>query len=99
MPMPWKRSLLVACLLVSTFSFAAVPLTIQLDVDGTEASRNVLHGKLRIPVTPGEVTLAYPKWLPGNHRPAGPIQNLTGLVIEANGKRLEIGRASCRERG
>src|SRR5215831_11649887 len=63
--------------------------TIHLDVDATEATRNVLHARLRIPVTPGALTLAYPKWLPGNHRPAGPIQNLTGLQITANGKRVD----------
>ena len=66
-----------------------IAATIQLSVDGTEAPRNLLHAKLRIPVTAGEVTLAYPKWLPGNHRPSGPIQNLTGLVFEAGGKRVE----------
>jgi len=63
--------------------------TLSVDVDATEASRNVLHARLRIPVAPGELTLAYPKWLPGNHRPAGPIQNLTGLQFTANGKRVE----------
>src|SRR5262249_58429404 len=27
----------------------------------------------------GRLTLVYPKWIPGNHRPSGPIANLTGL--------------------
>src|SRR5262249_29959278 len=27
----------------------------------------------------------YPKWIPGNHRPSGPIPNLTGLRMEAGG--------------
>jgi predicted metalloprotease with PDZ domain len=66
-----------------------VAAAIQLSVDATEAPHNLLHAKLRIPVTAGEVTLAYPKWMPGNHRPSGPIQNLTGLVFEAGGKRVE----------
>ena len=66
-----------------------VAAAIQLSVDATEAPRNLLHARLRIPVTAGEVTLAYPKWLPGNHRPSGPIQNLTGLVFEAGGKRVD----------
>src|SRR5262245_7769141 len=66
-----------------------IATTIHLDVDATEAPRNLLHARLRIPVTPGALTLAYPKWLPGNHRPSGPIQNLTGLVLEAGGKRIE----------
>lgn len=84
-----NRSLFLLLALSASLALAAAPTPIQLSVDGSEASRNILHAKLRIPVAPGEVTLAYPKWLPGNHRPAGPIQNLTGLVIEANGKRVE----------
>src|SRR5262249_13989583 len=42
-----------------------------------------------IPVTPGAFTLAYPKWIPGNHRPTGPIQNLTGLHIKAGSQELD----------
>ena len=41
-----------------------------------------------IPVTPGPLTLYYPKWIPGEHAPSGPIQNIAGLVIKANGKQL-----------
>lgn len=66
-------------------SFAAAQTAVheRLRVDATDAPRNFLHSTLTIPVTPGEVTLAYPKWIPGNHRPTGPIQNLTGLHIRA----------------
>ena len=80
------RSLLLA-LLLSLPAFAQRP--IQLSVDATDAPRNLLHARLRVPVQPGPLTLAYPKWLPGNHRPSGPIANLTGVVMTANGQRLE----------
>ena len=58
----------------------------QLFVDLTEAPRNIFHSKMTIPVKPGAFTLVYPKWIPGNHRPSGPIANFTGLRIEASGK-------------
>jgi predicted metalloprotease with PDZ domain len=62
--------------------------TIHLAVDASDAPRNILHAKLTIPVHPGPVTLVYPKWIPGNHRPSGPIANVTGLRFEAFGKAL-----------
>src|SRR3546814_2135010 len=42
-----------------------------------------------MPVQPGPLTLLFPAWLPGNHRPAGPIDKLAGLEITANGRRLD----------
>jgi predicted metalloprotease with PDZ domain len=43
---------------------------------------------LQIPVTAGEVELVFPKWIPGEHGPTGPIVDLTGLKFFANGQRL-----------
>ena len=34
------------------------------------------------------MTLVFPKWIPGNHRPSGPIAALTGIHMEADGKPL-----------
>ena len=42
-----------------------------------------------IPVQSGPLTLLYPKWLPGTHSPGGRIDTLAGLVIRADGQRLE----------
>lgn len=60
----------------------------QLSVDATDAPRNILHATVTIPVAPGPLTLVYPKWIPGNHRPTGPIQNMAGLHIKALGQEL-----------
>ncbi|MGE5324932.1 MAG: M61 family peptidase, partial [Actinomycetota bacterium] len=60
----------------------------QLSVDATDAPRNILHSVVTIPAAPGPMTLVYPKWIPGNHRPTGPIQNVVGLHIKANGQEL-----------
>jgi predicted metalloprotease with PDZ domain len=86
-----KRTLTVAmaAFLLCSPAARAQNVTERLHVDATDAPRNILHATLTIPVAPGAVTLVYPKWLPGNHRPTGPIQNLTGLRFTAAGKELE----------
>jgi len=77
-------------LLISLTSIAfAQKINERLRVDATDAPRNILHAVVTIPAAAGDVTLVYPKWLPGNHRPTGPIQNLTGLHIKAGGQELE----------
>ena len=63
--------------------------TIRLELDATDPARNFFHSKLTIPVSPGPLTLAYPEWIPGNHRPSGPVVNMTGLHIEAAGHDIE----------
>jgi predicted metalloprotease with PDZ domain len=57
-----------------------------VSVDAQEAPRKILHAKLLIPAKGGELTLVYPKWLPGFHEPAGPIADLAGLQFSAAGK-------------
>jgi predicted metalloprotease with PDZ domain len=67
---------------------AALAEPIRLRVDLTDAPRRILHARLEIPVRPGRVTLFYPKWIPGEHGPTGPIQNLAGLTVTGNGRAL-----------
>ena len=59
---------------------------ISLTVDATKTQNKILHAHLVIPVKPGPLTLYYPKWIPGEHGPDGPIADLTGLKFEGNGK-------------
>ena len=65
---------------------AAKPRPIELSVDATEASRHLLHAQMKIPVSPGPLTLYYPKWIQGEHSPNGPIADLSGLKLRAAGK-------------
>ena len=58
---------------------------IALSVDLRDAPKKVLHAVETIPVQPGPMVLAYPKWIPGEHGPTGPIDNQAGLVITAAG--------------
>ncbi len=84
-----NRCLGAVLLLLTSFAAAQNTITERLRVDATDAPRNILHSAVTIPVTSGAVTLVYPKWIPGNHRPTGPIQNLVGLHLKANGQDLE----------
>ena len=62
---------------------AQTPIT--LSVDLREAPKKILHATEIIPVTPGPMVLAFPKWIPGEHGPTGPIDNQAGFFITANG--------------
>lgn len=69
--------------------FAASAPRVTLSVDASEAPRKIFHAQLKIPATAGTLTLYYPKWIPGEHGPTGPIQGLTGLKFTANGQILQ----------
>ncbi|HEX3156311.1 MAG TPA: M61 family peptidase, partial [Candidatus Angelobacter sp.] len=81
--------LAVAFLFLSIMAWGQTNVSERLNVDASDAPRNILHATLTIPVTSGTVTIVYPKWIPGNHRPTGPIQNFTGLHFKAGGRELE----------
>ena len=80
--------IIVALLVCSASAASAQAPNIKLSVDATQASRNVLHTRFTIPVRPGPLTLFYPKWIPGEHSPTGPINDLVGLQLSANGKSI-----------
>src|SRR5579864_4500968 len=55
---------------------------ITLSVDLRDAPRRLVHATEIIPVRPGPMTLAYPKWLPNEHD-LGPVGRQAGLFITA----------------
>src|SRR5690349_20959862 len=59
---------------------------IRLSVDASDARRKLFHAKMSIPTMPGPLTLVYPKWIPGEHEPSGPITSVINLKISANGQ-------------
>lgn len=65
------------------------PGTLKIAVDATDTARHVYKVREELPVAAGDVTLLYPRWIPGAHAPEGTIDRLAGLVITANGKRLD----------
>ena len=90
------RRLLAACLsaAITLLTNIALGQSIRLAVDLSDAPRNIFHSTLTLAARPGPLTLVYPKWIPGNHRPSGPIANLTGLKITAGGQAIEWQRDS-----
>ncbi len=64
------------------------PESISLQVDATEVARKLLHSHLTIPVLPGSLTLYYPKWIPGEHGPTGPIDSVVGMKFSVNGQAI-----------
>src|ERR1700719_2080955 len=61
---------------------------ISISVDATEVAQKILHLQLSIPTPPGPLTLYYPKWMPADHSPDGPIWNVAGLKFASGGKPL-----------
>jgi predicted metalloprotease with PDZ domain len=60
--------------------------TLTLAVDATGVGRKLYRVHESVPAAPGPMTLVYPKWLPGEHAPTGPITDLVGLSLSAGGK-------------
>lgn len=73
---------LALCLALQVVAQSTSPIT--LTVDTTHSPEKILHVREVIPVHSGPVTLYYPKWIPGEHSPSGPISAVTGLHFSAN---------------
>src|SRR5574337_1422972 len=86
-------ALFVLCGLWSCRAWAAdittaYPGSVVLRVDLTDSPRKIFRVEETIPVKPGPLTLYYPKWIPGEHSPSGPLANLAGIAFTAGGKPL-----------
>jgi predicted metalloprotease with PDZ domain len=74
-----------------TMSAAATSLRAQdvstpamtLVVDETQAARRIGFVREEIRVQPGALALAYPRWIPGEHGPTGPIEQFAALRIRS----------------
>jgi predicted metalloprotease with PDZ domain len=54
-----------------------------LSVDETQAARRIAFVHEEIRVHPGPLALAYPRWIPGEHGPTGPIEQIADVKIRA----------------
>jgi predicted metalloprotease with PDZ domain len=81
----------VTVLAISTLAAVApaTPPIVTIAVDATSAPRKIFHASLKIPAAPGDLTLYYPKWIPGEHAPDGPVIDLAGLKFSSGGKPLK----------
>ena len=98
MTTPFKATSLFALVVTVAAGFAqkakstaanAPPVApIKVTVDASHAPEKILHSTMQIPVKPGPLTLVYPKWIPGEHGPTGPITDVTGMQFFAKGQKL-----------
>ena len=86
-PLPLSAAFLLAALFAGAAHAQKTP--IQIVADLTDAPRKLYHAEVEIPVSPGPLTLITPQWIPGNHRPTGPVSDITGVVFTIDGKPQE----------
>ncbi len=73
---------------VAPAAWAADEAPIVLRVDASRFAERIVHAESEIPVVPGPLTLVYPRWIPGEHGPTGPLTNLVDLHFTAGGAEL-----------
>jgi predicted metalloprotease with PDZ domain len=78
---------------------AATPYATQdrpatLVLDASRAADGMMEVRERIPAPAGSFTVVYPKWIPGEHGPTGPLNDLAAVRISANGSPLDWRRDS-----
>jgi predicted metalloprotease with PDZ domain len=84
---PLKRILLAVLFLISSIYGQQTKMT--LKVDATDAPKHLLHTSESIEIEGGPVTLYFPRWIPGYHDPSGPVVDMAGLFIKAEGKIIQ----------
>jgi predicted metalloprotease with PDZ domain len=94
-----NRAKMLAPIVAAVSFAAAVPCATQAEpatllLDASRAGDGIMEVRENIPATPGSFTIVYPKWIPGEHGPTGPLNNLAALRISANGVALDWRRDS-----
>ena len=80
-----RRSLSLT-LLLGMSAVQASQLVVHLDA--RDVARKRVHTSLTLEVAPGPLTLVFPKWIPGEHGPTGPLESIIGLTFKAAGQTL-----------
>lgn len=91
--MHWNRRVFCSAAIFTLLSTASASAQsqkapIQITADLSDAPRKLFHAEVDLPVTTGPLSLTTPKWIPGDHRPTGPADNIVGVVFTANGQPL-----------
>src|SRR5579864_6804953 len=82
-----RRLVCQVVLVLCVGSVQAADLTLR--VDAREVARKHVHTDMTLAVSAGPLTLVFPKWIPGEHGPTGPLDTIIGLTFHANGTALE----------
>ncbi len=83
-----RTSSWTAILLALALAAGAAAQTATVELDAREAARHVLHAHMVLPARPGPLTLLYPKWIPGEHGPTGPLNGVVNLRFHSQGREL-----------
>ena len=87
-----RSSLCCAAIFSALFAVASSAQSqkpaIQITADLSDAPRKLFHAEVDLPVTAGPLALTTPKWIPGQHMPAGAAGNIVGVVFTADGQPL-----------
>ncbi len=70
-----------------SYATQANPETLVLDA--RDVGRGLMTATMQIPVKPGAFTFVYPKWVPGEHGPTGPLDNISEIKVSAGGQTLQ----------
>lgn len=81
-----KSIVLVFLLVLTTAAVGADRQAISLRVDATDVRRKLIHAELEIPAKPGSLTLVFPKWIPGEHTPSGPLNRVVWMKFSVAGQ-------------
>ena len=73
-----------------SYATQANPETLVLDA--RDVGRGLMTATMQIPVKPGAFTFVYPKWVPGEHGPTGPLDNISEIKVSAGGQTLDWSR-------
>src|SRR5580692_12188605 len=86
--LPFALAVMIFVALPAPTLLAQSSQVISLTVDATQAPIKLVHSHIVMPAKPGPLTLYYPKWIPGEHGPNGPVASLSGLKFSANDKSI-----------
>src|SRR5262245_60980820 len=82
-----SASVLLLALIGASAANAASDLTVR--IDARDIARKHVHTDLTLAAKPGPLVLVFPKWIPAEHAPSGPLDSIIGLEIKAKGTRLD----------
>ncbi len=85
--MKCNGSVALAVLALASLPVFGADVTVR--IDARDIARRHLRTHETLAVKPGPLVLVYPKWIPAEHAPAGPLDSIIGLEITANGQRLD----------
>ncbi len=85
---------ILAAAFIAATSYATPGQPATLVLDASRAADGIMEVRERIPAAGGSFTVVYPKWIPGEHGPTGPLNDLAALRISVDGAPLDWRRDS-----